>query len=94
MEVNGDAIHGTTAGPLQKLSWGCTTQKPGKIFLHVFNWPQGELVVEGLNSDPGKASLLLPAGKQELQISKTAGKLSIKVPRNPAHTADSVIVLE
>ena len=94
MEVNGEAIHGTTAGPLQNVSWGCTTQKPNKIFLHIFDWPQGELVVEGLNQNPAKAGLLLPTGKQNLQISNAADKLIIKLPPKPAYEADSVIVLE
>ena len=29
--------------PVQsKLSWGRCTQKPGKLYLHVFDWPKGE----------------------------------------------------
>jgi alpha-L-fucosidase len=94
MDVNGEAIHGTTAGPLQDLSWGCTTQKPGKVFLHVFDWPQGELVVDGLANNPGKAFLLTASGRKELQSSQGGEKLTIQVPKDPAHPADSVIVLE
>lgn len=39
MRVNAEAIHGTSASPFKKLAWGRATQKPGKLFLHVFDWP-------------------------------------------------------
>ncbi len=55
MNTNGEAIHGTQAGPFEKLSWGRCTQKPynagiaagragnaksaTRLYLHVFNWP-------------------------------------------------------
>jgi alpha-L-fucosidase len=45
MAVNGDAIYGTSASPFKKLAWGRCTQKPGKLFLHVFDWPKGEVIV-------------------------------------------------
>ena len=27
-----------------ELPWGIVTTKPGKVYLHVFDWPQKELV--------------------------------------------------
>lgn len=46
MQVHGEAIHGTTASPFQRLPWGRATQKPGVLYLHVFDWPpDGRLVV-------------------------------------------------
>ena len=39
MKVNGEAIHGTTASPFTRLSWGRATQKPGALYLMVFDWP-------------------------------------------------------
>jgi len=49
MKVNGDAIYGTTAGPFRtQLAWGRATAKPGKLYLHVFNWPtNGALTLPG-----------------------------------------------
>ena len=55
MDVNGEAIHGTDAGPFETLAWGRCTQKAysagmagmggkGKaatrLYLHVFDWPK------------------------------------------------------
>jgi alpha-L-fucosidase len=39
MKVNGEAIRGTTASPFQRLPWGRATQKPGTLYLMVFDWP-------------------------------------------------------
>jgi len=40
MKANGEAIYGTTASPFAKqLEFGRATSKPGRIYLHVFNWP-------------------------------------------------------
>lgn len=39
MRVNGEAIRGTTASPFERLPWGRATQKPGTLYLHVWEWP-------------------------------------------------------
>jgi len=46
MKVNGESIYDTTAGHSPKApAWGRVTQKPGKLYLHVFDWPKdGKLV--------------------------------------------------
>ena len=42
IKVNGEAIYGTTASPFTRLSWGRATQKPGTLYLMVFDWhPDG-----------------------------------------------------
>jgi alpha-L-fucosidase len=48
LSVNGDAIYGTTYGPLQNLSFGRTTAKGRNVYLHVFDW-QDQLTVPGLS---------------------------------------------
>src|SRR5262249_54163333 len=64
MDVNGDAIHGTSASPFPALAWGrCTARRgtsttPTVLYLHVFDWPKdGALVVPGLGNDVVKAYL-------------------------------------
>ena len=59
MAVNGESIYGTHGQPVSaKLDWGRCTQKPGKLYLHVFDWPKGNLVVPGLKNKVEKAYLL------------------------------------
>ncbi len=41
LDVNGEAIYGTKPGPIQGQAWCRSTAKPGKVYLHVFDWPEG-----------------------------------------------------
>jgi len=99
MKVNGEAIYGTEASPFpHQASWGAVTAKPGKLFLHVFDWPRGELVLYGLRSKITRAYLL--AGKQPLKVKQSADPaidnhvaritLPARAPTQPA----SVVVLD
>jgi alpha-L-fucosidase len=39
LNVNGEAVYGTTPSPFAYLSWGRCTRKAQKLYLHVFNYP-------------------------------------------------------
>ena len=43
MSRYGDSIYGTRGGPIAPADWGVTTQKAGKIYVHVLNW-KGKLL--------------------------------------------------
>jgi len=94
LAVNGEAIYGTTASPFKKLPWGRCTQKPGKLYLHVFDWPKGELVVPGLKNRVTKAYLLADPNRASLSVSAGADAVSIKVPAEAPNKIASVVVLE
>lgn len=52
------AIHGAGTNPLGPLPWGECTARPGKLYLHVTDWPRnGELIVPGLRSRVAAASV-------------------------------------
>ncbi|WP_229688845.1 alpha-L-fucosidase [Puia dinghuensis] len=97
MKVNGEAIYGTTASPLQPLAWGrCTKKTHGgatTLYLSVFDWPaNGKLVVPGVNGEVKKASLL--AGGSTLTTEKGADGLVINVPATTPDANASVIKVE
>ena len=59
MHKNGESIYGTTASSLPLQSWGVSTLKKNKLYLHVFSWPSdGKLYVGGLKSNIDKVYLL------------------------------------
>ena len=59
MKVNGAAIHGTTASPFPyEMPWGRITQKPGVLYLHLFDWPRGTFSLHGLHATVTRAYLL------------------------------------
>ncbi len=97
MKVNGEAIYGTTAGPLAKSpAWGRVTQKPGKLYLHVFDWPKdGALVVAGLGDKKvARAYVLADPARAPLAVKAAADGLQIAVPAEAPDPVASVVVLE
>ena len=59
MKANGEAIYGTHASPFKKLSFnGRCTQKPGKLFLHLFARPAGGTITLPMANKITKAYLL------------------------------------
>ena len=94
MKANSEAIYGTTASPFKKLAWGKCTQKPGKLYLHVFNWPKDGALQIPIANKVTKASLLAnPA--QALSV-KTTGDtgVTLTVPAEAPDPNATVIVLE
>jgi alpha-L-fucosidase len=92
LQVNGDAVYGTVAGPLQGLSWCRTTAKGDKVFLHVLDWPT-DGVIELAGIQASKASLLI-APDRALPLHLTAESIRIQGPEQAPDPLDTVIVLE
>ena len=96
MEKNSESIYGTTASPFEKLAWGRCTAKPGKLYLHVFDWPEnGELEVPMPRSDVQNAYLFARKDRAELLLgSDDNGNLVVTVPRRVPDKIDTVVMLE
>ena len=98
MAVNGEAIYRTSASVFGELAvppdgaWRCTV-KPGRIYLHLFQWPaDGRFDVPGLRSKVTKASLL--AGGVELKVEQTNDGVRLALPAEAPDKIASVICLE
>ena len=96
MKVNGEAIYATSASPFKRLSWGRCTQKPGLLYLHVFDWPKdGRLVVPGLYNKIKKAYLLADDGQAKLAIEEAEESAKvITVGEQAPDPVAAVVVLE
>ena len=93
MQVNGEAIHGTTASPFEWLPFdGRCTQKPGKLFLHVFKWPtNGRLSVP--LATKVKRAYLLAGPDQNLPVTSTSRGMEIALPAAAPDPIASVVVV-
>lgn len=91
LKVNGEAIYGTTYGPLQNLPFGKSTAKGNVVYLHVFEWPRGPLELSGLTSKVTQATLL--AGNKALPFRQAGDRLTIEVPPQAPDPHASVIAL-
>jgi len=96
MAKNSESIYGTTASPFESSPWGRCTAKPGKLYLHVFDWPQnGELDVPMLGRRVKRAYLLAQKQRGDLLLGiDDAGNLVITLPRKVPDQINTVIVVE
>ncbi|MCX6955099.1 MAG: alpha-L-fucosidase [Verrucomicrobia bacterium] len=93
MKLNSESVYATTASPFKRLDWGRATQKPGKLYLNVFNWPaDGNLVVPMRGT--AKKAYLLSAPKVALKFTATPAGLRVQVPAAAPDAISSVVVLE
>jgi alpha-L-fucosidase len=92
LAVNGESIYGTRPGPLQGMDGYRTTQKDGKIYLHVLDWPQGgKLTLPNL---PVTAAHLLANPSRQLGVSHSGDQTVIQGPASTPDPIDAVVVLE
>jgi alpha-L-fucosidase len=94
MAVNGNAIYGTTASPFAKPEWGRYTQKPGKIFAHVFDWPDDNTLSLPMEAANLKRISLLSDTSIELVFTAMAGETIIALPSIAPDDIASVILIE
>jgi alpha-L-fucosidase len=87
---NGESIYGTRGGPLAPGSWGVTTQKGGKVYLHVLDW-NGDLLA--LSKLPDFKSAKLLVGGAAVPVTRVKGGVVLHLPQQ-RDDADTVIVLE
>lgn len=96
MDKNSEAIYGTQASPCSKVDWGYITMKQAegktKLYLHVFDWDAGKIVVP-IRNKSGKASLLTNSSKKFKTKAGDEG-LSVQLSGNAPDEVNSVIVLE
>jgi alpha-L-fucosidase len=92
-KANGEAIYGTTAGSFKKLAWGRCTQRPGKLYLHVFDWPtDGKLLVP--ISAAIKNAHLLAEPSQALSTASGSEGVTVQLPPSAPDENVSVVALE
>lgn len=93
LTLNGDAIYGTTYGPVQGAADLRTTANDKSIYVHIFNWPAaGACEISGIEAKVMSARLL--ANGRPLTFRQTEGKLQIDIPGQSPDPNVSVIALK
>jgi alpha-L-fucosidase len=96
MKKNGEAIYATTPNPLGAVAWGRITAKPGRLYLHVFDWPKdGKLIVPAKATREGAfARFLAENNRAALQVRLANHTIEITVPPQAPDPVATVIQLE
>ncbi len=98
MDVNGEAIHGTQAGPFpRRLPWGRVTQRQNAdgsqtLYVHVWDWPEDRRVVLPTVTVAPKSARWLAGGDTTTKIVPEG--LEISLPENPLDPDVSVARLD
>jgi alpha-L-fucosidase len=93
LKCNGEAVYNTGRSPIPAQAWGVCTTAPGKLFLHVLNWPtSGKLIVPGIRAKI-KNCTLLATGKK-LPVSFAKGNLVINIPLLQPENPITVLALQ
>jgi len=109
LQVNGEAIYGTGPTPFgaelkssaihdshfqyqKPTGWRCTT-KPGKVYIHLFDWPQGSFRLEGLQGKVTGARLLA-APKHKLKFKQTGSAVAVSLPAVAPGEIANVLALD
>ena len=101
MKINSECIYGTQASPFNiEFKWGNITQKPGKLYLGIFNWPSETFYLEGLKNKVRKVYLLADKQQKALFFKEIYNqetdhhRLTLELPKQAPDKVVSVIVIE
>ncbi len=91
MRTYGESIYGTRGGPVEEQSWGVSTQKENKIYLHILNQEETDILVP-VDSKMVKKATEFSSGKK-LKFKKTRDGIYLLIPENE-EDIDYIIILE
>lgn len=96
--VNNEAISNTTAGRYA-VRWNTdikmVTEKPGKVYLHVFNYPADKKIyLEYFNHKVEKAYMLADKAQTPLKVDVHTRGIMVHLPKLPFDSINNVVVLK
>jgi alpha-L-fucosidase len=92
LKTNGEAIYGTTAGPLAPLPWGRVTRRGNLLYLHVFNWPADRLLHVPL-ANPVTQAALLAAPNLKVEVIHRPNEIVVQLPAVTPDPVATVVAL-
>lgn len=88
----GETIYGSRGGPFRPQEWGVTTQKDGKIYLHILDWPGDTLILPKIGLGIQK-SWAMTGGEVEVRETENGTEVSLaKVTRDDIDTIIAIQV--
>ena len=91
LRVYGESVYGTRGGPVPPRPWGVTTQKDGRVYVHVLDWQDSVLFVP--LAEKIRSARLLSTGS-EVAFESTSGGIMLHIPPSALQEWDTVIALD
>jgi len=92
LQKNGESIYGTRGGPITPRSWGVTTQKGNRVYVHLLDWKDKTLALPK-PSKPVKAVTMLKDGKP-VRFTLEADGLLLRLDPASFDPLDTIVVVE
>jgi len=88
METYGESIHGTRAGPYISGQWGGACHKGDVVYLHVFEWVDGQLSLPALQRKVLGCEAL---GGESVSFTQTADTLTLRLRESKIRSLRSTV---
>jgi alpha-L-fucosidase len=92
MDKNGETIYGTRGGPVSPKSWGVSTIKGNKVYIHLLNPEENNLLIPEFGKKVKNVTLY--SGAAKLKFKQDAFGITISVPKEVQDDTDTIIVIE
>jgi len=88
----GETIYGTRGGPVSPRTWGVTTQKANKVYVHILNAEDNNLLIPDFGKKVKNITLFSTGTK--LKFKQDTFGIAISVPAEILDETDTVLVME
>lgn len=92
MDKNGETIYGTRGGPVTPRAWGVTTQKGNKVYVHILNPEDNNLLIPDFGMKVKKITFF--GSEAKLKFKQDAFGIAISVPEGTLDEIDTILVIE
>ncbi|HOU03607.1 MAG TPA: alpha-L-fucosidase [Bacteroidales bacterium] len=92
MERYGETIYGTRGGPIPPKTWGVTTQKGNKVFVHILNPEDNNLLLPDFGKKIKNITLFNTTTK--VKFRQDAYGVTISLPQGTNDNIDTILVME
>ncbi|MCJ7448670.1 MAG: alpha-L-fucosidase [Bacteroidales bacterium] len=89
---NGETIYGTRGGPIAPKTWGVTTQKGNKVFVHVLDPEDMNLLIPDFGKKVKSITLFSKGAK--LKYKQDTFGITVSVPTEIIDKTDTILVIE
>ena len=93
LSKNGESIYGTRGGPVTPRSWGVTTKKDNRVYVHILEWPASDMLWVPVGSKV-KSAKYLKDGSEAGFVAVDTGVLLKGIPQRAVDEYDTIVVLE
>lgn len=89
---NGETIYGTRGGPISPKSWGVTTQKGNKVYVHLLNIENYNVLLPEFGKKIKNISMFNDGSK--LTFKQDSFGIAVQIPKEKIDPIDTILLLE